>query len=378
MCLDSKNYFEKIEKPFETQSRGIKREMKKEEVGNIKKIKKNEEPEEELEVEPEEEEEEPQEETVVIEFTEHIDSVFDNNEEEEEEMDEAFMNVETLEEAEEYIVGDNLELLPAETGERARNRKHCKFCDKTFASDGHLSRHVDSFHLGETPNRHYRCEKCDLDFPNASAIKEHREKEHKLLPGYVNCEFCDQAYQKHQRSAHMKEFHENQCRYCLKKLPTSGTLRIHMKTHADLKNFMCHLCDQKFFSDKVLQFHLEWHKKVKTKKWVCDECGEELLRENSLLKHKRLKHSNQKKNEFVCGYCDKVCRSKQHHQSHILKHIYGPKQDSDENAMIEKEVEVEVYDEDDLPDYIEVIKKPVLKPPVVREVVIEEHYQEEN
>lgn len=368
MCLDSKNFFDKIETPFTTggghkKGSRIKREEEEEDIDEMP-----ESPKPKRKKRRQGRGEHVENETVVIEFTERVHSVFDNDEEE---VDTDFMNVETLDDETEYTVidGDPIQVVEEQDlGEYVRERRQCKYCEKSFATDGHLARHVDHVHLGEGPHRSYRCEKCDLDFPGAQAIREHREMEHKLLPGYVNCELCELAYQKLQKSQHMKQHHENQCRFCFKKFPTPGTLRIHMKSHSDLKNFMCHICEQKFFSEKVLQFHLDWHTKTKPKKWVCDECGEECLRENSLLKHKRLKHNTEKKDEFVCGNCGKVCRSKKHHESHILKHIYGPRPDSDENTMIEKEVEVEVYEEDDLPDYIEVIKTPLLKPPVVREL----------
>jgi len=353
MCKDTKEYFERVEKTAET---NLKRKKKVEEADEFW-LKSDEEVETVEEVELKQKDEDGESYVVVVNDRRKRVKLDKDNEE-----DGSFVNMESLDEAEEFIIQEYDVNNPIEANE---HRQYCELCNKNFTTQAHLRRHLELVHVGSSQNRNYRCPPCNLDFPSIKSLNDHRERVHQLAPGFIHCDYCDEIFHKSTKGIHMEENHKNQCKFCFIKFPTAGTLRIHMHTHSDLKNYMCQICNTKFFTEKALILHLEAHSKPKEVKWKCEECGKVCKREQSLIKHRREEHTN--KPLHVCKHCGKECRSQKHYESHILKHMYAPKANVEETTTFDKEVEIVVHDpEEELPDFIEVVRAPVLKPPSVK------------
>lgn len=83
----------------------------------------------------------------------------------------------------------------------------CEQCNKEYANEKNLKRHVREEH---TFGRKYQCQQCHKRFLNPKSLKEH-ESIHTGLPNYI-CEFCDAPfksngnYYSHKRRLHPIEF----------------------------------------------------------------------------------------------------------------------------------------------------------------------------
>lgn len=97
----------------------------------------------------------------------------------------------------------------------------------------------------------------------------------------------------------------------------------HVKTHGDVFNYTCNLCDQKFKVKPYLTRHMKIHERLKVIK--CSVCagvfqGVEMLHDHLLTFHENVFRSG------VCQSCDKDCKIAVNLNTHILKHHLGNSQ----------------------------------------------------
>ncbi|XP_037085502.1 zinc finger and SCAN domain-containing protein 21-like [Pollicipes pollicipes] len=103
----------------------------------------------------------------------------------------------------------------------------CHICGKTFAWQGHLTKHLQT-HTGERP---------------------------------LNCHICGQTFRwSSHLTSHLRRHNDDKpfvCNVCGKRFVSSSVFKGHMRTHTDEKPFMCGVCGKQFRDKSNLRTH-EW------------------------------------------------------------------------------------------------------------------------
>ena len=124
----------------------------------------------------------------------------------------------------------------------------CSECEKCFARNAHLSRHVKMHHQGlRAPLQELSCKQCNGIFANKYSLKKHDQKAHVGIS--VTCSKCDKAFnqplsilKKRMRLKHgqgkyvcvecnIDDEPSYPCNQCGKVCPTNGALRVHRSTY---------------------------------------------------------------------------------------------------------------------------------------------------
>lgn len=150
----------------------------------------------------------------------------------------------------------------------------CDVCEMEFVDYFMLEDHLRSFH--------YTCPLCNTMFNTACSLYEHYRHIHK--PGTFSCGNCDNNFKtKSKMREHIKRVH-------LKQFP-----------------FKCSECDQKFVSKPKLKDHIIV--KHEERQFECNICANKFSFQGSLISHMKF-HSENKKVEFKCGFCNTVYKNK--------------------------------------------------------------------
>ena len=95
----------------------------------------------------------------------------------------------------------------------------CDSCDKSFSSEGHLKRHVNTNHeqkkdliqlhtTNESQKEDYNCESCSKSFKNKYRLKNHIHTVHEGHKDF-KCESCSKLFSHaHRLKGHIKKIHE--------------------------------------------------------------------------------------------------------------------------------------------------------------------------
>ncbi|KXJ76568.1 hypothetical protein RP20_CCG009384 [Aedes albopictus] len=138
-------------------------------------------------------------------------------------------------------------------------RHACSFCNKQFAHDTTLRKHVNSVHL---KLKRYQCKLCQESFTDPSSLRYHNVTKHQDTKNYT-CTICDKSYytstglQQHNSLNH--EQRKFKCEECGKMFAMRYHLKDHEKTHTDVRPYACNLCDRTFKRSKNLNEHLSVH-----------------------------------------------------------------------------------------------------------------------
>ncbi|KAJ1357763.1 hypothetical protein KIN20_015979 [Parelaphostrongylus tenuis] len=135
--------------------------------------------------------------------------------------------------------------------------KRCMECDKVFAFNFQLQRHVAVVHRAR---REHKCEECGREFASLSGLNSHRQVNHRnhlYMCPYENCDHPGyksvQAFKSHIRSVHTKA-RPYVCKTCGKAFHNGNRLRIHNFTHTSEGAFHCK-CGIKFRQKCTLNKH---------------------------------------------------------------------------------------------------------------------------
>jgi len=162
-----------------------------------------------------------------------------------------------------------------------------------------------------SPFNSFQCDECLQSFTKKSSLKRHINSKHKDERMY--CTQCDKWIRKDNVYAHKRLHEEKQfaCDQCDKMFARPGDIKLHMKTHSDLKPFQCDICDKTFLGQSLLNRHAKIHFE---RKFVCKECDKAFT---SAVKLKRHMQSHEDKKNYQC----EICKSLFNRVDNLKKHM---------------------------------------------------------
>lgn len=195
----------------------------------------------------------------------------------------------------------------------------------------------------QSEEKKFHCQQCLKLFEIKKNLLRHKE----IYKPKVKCQICSKEVTKKYLKIHLKS-HENikdfKCDLCSAGFVTKNRLVLHMWMHRGEKRFKCSECNRGFNIGRDLKIHLLSHS-VNPRPFQCDQCPktysrkqileQHLLevhlndvlrcvkcdfttkRKNSLLVHKKV-HSTTK--PFLCQICDKKFKTKAQVQRHQVVH----------------------------------------------------------
>ncbi|XP_049619312.1 zinc finger protein OZF [Syngnathus scovelli] len=161
----------------------------------------------------------------------------------------------------------------------------CSYCDKTFAQNGPLIRHMRT-HTGEKP---HTCSVCGKGFTNKSDMVRHMRTHTGEKP--FNCSLCE------------------------KKFSHKESLVAHVRTHTGEKPFICSVCGKTFTQNSSMVAHMRIH--TGEKPYSCSVCGKRFILKPNMVSHMRT-HSGEK--PYGCSLCDKTFSFKSCVVTHMRTH----------------------------------------------------------
>ncbi len=199
-----------------------------------------------------------------------------------------------------------------ETSERSLQ---CGHCDKTFRRRDHLNKHVLSVHTSE---RRFCCHICSKRYTSPGTLRQHMNSSHSQK--MLSCQYCDKTFarndhmQKHIQGVHLKE-RKYICQHCNKGYTSHGAMLQHIgKSHLE-KNFSCQKCSRKFATNVRLQIHIQ-ETSLEENTFVCEICTERFPTESALSEHSGKTH---KIKSWQCEICNHFYKGKYILQAHLKK-----------------------------------------------------------
>ena len=220
----------------------------------------------------------------------------------------------------------------------------CDTCGKTFKQKTHLTRHVESLHLGIK----YPCQLCNYKASQISNLVTHTETVHekkqyscKLCPFEARTRF---AVRRHNREEHHGQKGVNkktlQCQTCNKSFAFEKRLNFHMKRQHGIFDYQTRkqrksriqkerLNDEKPEFDQIVISHVQslQDTEVETaiqsnseaseerkEEFSCNLCEKKFTQRGHLQVHMESLHNGQR---FPCSHCGKEFRQKPHLQRHV-------------------------------------------------------------
>lgn len=193
----------------------------------------------------------------------------------------------------------------------------CDYCHKTFDIKSQLERHM-YIHLKVRP---YKCVDCQRKFKKSCNLKVHIVKKH-IDSANIEIFICDLCnisfFIKENLSLHLSNHTRGvtffKCAFCEKKFSNHIYLSEHERHHLKIKKkYKCTKCDKTFLCRSKLALHTKSH--INIKDFVCQYCGKEFLRPNSIKRHVEICHSGFR---IQCPICNK--KLKGHLTEHLRTH----------------------------------------------------------
>ncbi|XP_045623552.1 uncharacterized protein [Procambarus clarkii] len=205
-------------------------------------------------------------------------------------------------------------------------------------------------------NGEYKCPECNLGFPSAETLFEHRKM---IFKSRVTCQICHVVFKKRltklkHMKTHTKEdlkclicnrlypnryswsqhqlFHMGlvlfECKECGRRFQRRSELEVHSRTHTGERPYQCASCSSAFTTPQSLKRHLVTH--MDGQEVDCDVCHKTYKNIVCLNKHKFKAHSKHKgktkvRRDFMCKTCNEVFPSERKLAWHQETHERWPK-----------------------------------------------------
>lgn len=218
--------------------------------------------------------------------------------------------------------------------------KCCRVCEIKFRNVVYLKRHYRKFHslhsLLKIPLAHV-CTRCISKCSSFKQIGHHLYDSH--VP-FLKCKYCDLTFcSAKDRTRHREESHSEICRYCtVAVMRSKEEKRDHLTWHLTEESIKCESCDKMFTGIRKLKVHQLHHRRRKTTKGLCGQCGKvvndlrrhiynthrkklcltcgKLLSESVYQYHTKVLHRNFKNASVQCPTCGKMQKSYKHFYLH--------------------------------------------------------------
>lgn len=196
----------------------------------------------------------------------------------------------------------------------------CGICGESFFTPNGLRYH-NCVKKRKRPEMDYRmfdarhCRFCDRKFASCDENKEHScEYAHVDDVKLVHCRVCMKIVKKSIFNGHMETHSEIPwvCKICDKVVATSRALKLHTMTHSTEKPLKCTDCDETFMSKVVLDHHMRFHGKG-PKFMQCETCFKEFSTKITLKSHIEKVHLDISK----CEVCKEMFSSREILKEHI-------------------------------------------------------------
>ncbi|XP_063545028.1 zinc finger protein 497-like [Cydia strobilella] len=223
---------------------------------------------------------------------------------------------------------DSLEALNRhmDTAGEHTDLRPCEQCGENCASEEALQEHVTETHPKET----YRCEECDMTFPDATALSVHTKRKHlNQRPSAAADRLYNRKVAARRRAALRGAPPRGQvvCEQCGQIMPNATLLRYHQRRHDGVKPFACSQCPKTFYYKTSLDVHILTH--TGERPFQCPECPLAFVLKGHLKRHHKTAHQGIRDN-IPCSICGRVFSTKSALTTHVNSVHHGqpwPKRD---------------------------------------------------
>ena len=190
----------------------------------------------------------------------------------------------------------------------------CKFCEEKFDSTASIKDHLLKH---ASKKKSHTCNLCEEKFDELEKLKEHEDMHRANRPEMSDlAEFKDLLVQMRKQKAEVFE-----CRFCSKVFSSYRSIADHVELHQDPTAFKCEICLASFTLNRTLLLHMKSHQELQN--FPCTLCGRTFIREKSLKQHLDL-HAKPQLVEMTCKFCDKLLKSKENMEKHIVTCLLNP------------------------------------------------------
>lgn len=184
----------------------------------------------------------------------------------------------------------------------------CDECGKMFSQKISLQYHTIYVHGGE---RKAACPHCDYKAPDKAKLSLHMRTHSQIRP-YI-CNVCGATFKfKATLKTHVAR-HSNAgdyvCSICKKAFCTDSMLKEHSRIHSSERPFICVLCGMSFKQRKRLRIH-ERAVHLQDKRYACDICGSTYINNWNLKNHMRTHAHLNVLATYTCSTCSTTFRGK--------------------------------------------------------------------
>ncbi|XP_063836964.1 zinc finger protein 26-like isoform X12 [Ostrinia nubilalis] len=171
----------------------------------------------------------------------------------------------------------------------------CDRCNKVYTTNSNLKYHIEKTHEGATKMRMLRCTRCPEKFSEHFRKLKHLKDAHGITFTF-ECEVCKSIFPSRRTlTMHTNKYHtqKTQCEICKKSFSCVTSLKKHMVSHTEERNFVCALCQKAYRHQKSLKLHMRSHVQVQGEdytKFTCAECGNGFPNRNEFNRHVREWH----------------------------------------------------------------------------------------
>ena len=193
----------------------------------------------------------------------------------------------------------------------------CHFCNKPFANNENLQKHIKATHNMKP----YQCAKCGETCESKRDLSKHKET---CKVNVIPCDVCGKTFKGKHRERHMRTHIVTEKRFKCNECDQVFTKEIDRKKHQHEihgKCPTCAVCGTAFQYQNTLNLHMIRQHRQKTE-FTCDICGVGFPIKSKLLRHKNV-HEGQK--PYQCATCGKVFKSIESLCGHRAVHSGEPK-----------------------------------------------------